>query len=33
MFESSNIPLLLLQSCCFSITLVLALVLLFARYH
>lgn len=33
MTEIPNIPLLLLQCSCFSITLVLALVLLFARYH
>lgn len=33
MTDLYNIPLLLLQCSCFSITLVLALVLLFARYH
>ena len=33
MFESNNLPLLLLQSSCFSVMLVLALVLLMSRWH
>lgn len=33
MFESNNLPLLLLQSSCFSVMLVLALLLLMSRWH